>query len=435
MRTNFTLRGLMAGLALALLPAVVAAQFQLTAEVRPRTEFRNGFKTPTATGFDPAFFTEQRSRLYFDYKEEKYTFRLAMQDVRLWGEVPQIFKEDVGSSFLSEAWGEYKIGKTFSVRAGRQILSYDNQRFLGGLEWAQQGRRHDALLFKQENAEKKYKLHVALAFNTDDDRPEPGYLQAPGANFYTVGGNYKSLQFGWFNKEFEDKKGSVSVLALNATLQNPDSTVSNKQTFGLIPRYKVGKATLAADLYYQTGKVGDRSVNAFLAGANVTFPTKATPITVGFEHISGKDDDDESATLTHFTPDYGTNHAFNGFMDYFFVGPANGTVGVTDLYVKTKFNFAKGKLLAHVHEFMTGSTQISENEELGKSMGLELDLVYVRKLAPAVTLHVGYSHLLGTDTLLAIRPGNKKSNNWAWTMVTFKPVLYKSEDDKKKKKR
>jgi len=419
-----------------LLPAFAMAQFKLTAEVRPRTEFRNGFKTPTSDGFDPAFFTEQRSRLYVDFKDDKYALRFSLQDVRIWGEVPQIFKEDAGTSFLSEAWGQYFVSKTFSVKAGRQIISYDNQRFLGGLEWAQQGRRHDALLFINENKDTRTKLHVGLAFNADKDRPEFAYLQAPAANFYSVGGQYKHLQYAWYNKTFADKKGSLSLLALNAGTQNADSTVSNKQTFGIIPRIKAGKVALAADIYYQMGKAGDRNVSALLAGASATFKTKATPITLGFEYISGKDDDDESTDITNFSPDYGTNHAFNSLMDYFFVGPANGNVGVIDLYLKTKWKVGKGALLLHGHQFMTGSKQLDgEGAELGKSMGFELDAVYVRKLAPAVTLHVGASALLGSETLTTIRPGNQKFNQWAWTMITFKPTLFDSEEEKKKKKK
>ncbi len=402
------------------------SQFSISAEVRPRTEYRNGFKTPTSEGNDAAFFTEQRSRLYFGYKESKFKLQLTFQDVRLWGSEPQIFKQDIGNTFLSEAWGQYFITPKFSVKAGRQLISYDNQRFLGGLEWAQQGRRHDAVLFIHEDAEKKSKFHLGLAYNNDTDIAEPALLQRPGAQFYSVAGNYKSLQYAWYNKGLA--KGSISLLALNATLQNPDSTVSNKQTIGIIGNQMFGGVKLAADVYYQTGKIGDNSVNAFLAGINATFKTKITPLTIGVEHISGKSDDDNSTTITNFSPDYGTNHAFNGLMDYFFVGPANGNVGVTDLYLKSKFKLKKGALIANLHEFLAGSKQLSaDGSELSSAMGTELDLVYVTKLAESVTFHVGYSHLFGTDTLLELRPGNQKSNNWAWMMLTFKPKAYTFE--------
>ncbi|MEL6944590.1 MAG: hypothetical protein AAFO82_18165 [Bacteroidota bacterium] len=416
-------------LLLFLLGTELQAQFTLSAEVRPRSELRNGFKTPTSEGNVPAFFTEQRSRLYMDYAEEKYKFRLTLQDVRFWGEIPQIFKQENGNTFLSEAWGQYYFNDKFSVKAGRQIISYDNQRFLGGLEWAQQGRRHDALLFLYEDKESKTKLHTGFAFNNDDDVPEPRYLQTSGANFYSVGGNYKTLQYAWFNKKFD--KGSVSLLALNAGIQQPDSTVAYKQTFGFIPRFALTDGIkFGADVYYQTGKVGANDVNAILAGANLTFKTSLTPITVGAEYISGKNGDDTSTDIRHFTPDFGTNHAHNGFMDYFFVGPANGNVGVTDIFVKTKFGLKKGALIANVHEFLTGSTQFSkEGEELDKAMGLEVDLVYAVKLAPSVTFNLGYSQLFGTETLTTIRPGDQKMNSWAWTMITFKPGLLKTKKE------
>lgn len=422
-------------LAVLLSASLYAQTTAITAEVRPRSEFRNGFKTPAGDNDDAAFFTEQRSRIYLDHINDRYAVRVALQDVRLWGEEPQIFKNDAGNTFLAEAWGQYFIDERYSVRAGRQILSYDNQRFLGGLEWAQQGRRHDALLLMREDPKSRTKLHLGFAFNTDDDRPEPAYLQAPGANFYTVPGNYKALQFAWFHQDFSEERGGISLLALNDIRQNPDSTTSAKQTFGVIPRFMLGEIALAGDFYLQTGERSGRSVRAYLAGVNATFPTKLTPLTLGVEYISGQDDNGSADRLTAFSPDFGTNHAFNGFMDYFFVGPANGTVGVGDLYLKSKFKLGTdANLLVHAHQFLTGSTQLdAEGEQLDRSMGQEVDLVFVKKLAPAVTLHLGYSHLLGSETLLELRPGNRRGNNWAWTMITFKPQLFRTEEDKKKK--
>lgn len=412
------------------------AQFTLTAEVRPRSEFRNGFKTPTSSGNKAAFFTEQRSRLYFDYKEAKYKFRISMQDVRIWGETPQIFKEEDGNTYLSEAWGQYYFTDKFSVKAGRQIISYDNQRFLGGLEWAQQGRRHDALLLMHENSEKKLKFHIGVALNSDDDVAEPAYIQNPSASFYSVAGSYKNMEYAWFNKGLD--KGSVSLLALNATYQNAaDSSTYAKQTFGFVGKYGIAKnLTLAGDAYYQIGEVGASDIKAFLAGINLTLKTKLTPLKLGVEYISGKDDDDTSTDITNFSPDFGTNHAHNGFMDYFFVGPANGNVGVLDVYLKTKFKLGKGSLTANFHEFFTGSTQLAaDGAELSKAMGFEVDLVYGVSLSKTVKLNLGFSQLFASDTMLALRPGDSKSNNWAWFMLTFKPTLFKSRKEEELSKK
>jgi len=401
-------------------------QFKLSAEIRPRTEFRNGFKTPSSDGFQPAIFTEQRSRIYFEYTQPKYKLKLAFQDVRYWGQTPQIFKADVGNTFLSEAWGEVNLTEKVSLKVGRQIITYDNERYLGDLEWAQQGRRHDALLLKVEDASFKSKLHFGFAFNTDDDITEPTFLQTKGANYYSTVGSYKTMQYAWYNKGFES--GSVSLLALNLGLQNADTTVSNKQTLGFIGSKNVGKINLATDVYYQTGKIGTNDVGALLAGINATFKTKTTPITLGYEYVSGKDDADKSGKITNFNPDFGTNHAFNGFMDYFYLGQANGNVGVQDIYIKTKFKLGKGALMIHGHEFLTGSVQLKENgESLSAAMSTEIDLVYAQKIGGDISFNIGYSQMLATDTMLALRSGNKKSNNWAWMMITFNPTLFQSE--------
>lgn len=401
------------------------AQVTVSAEVRPRTEFRNGFKTLTDDSRDPSLFTEQRSRLYFDYADTAFRFRVAFQDIRVWGETTQIFKEEYGKAFLSEAWGQYYFNSAFSVKVGRQIISYDNERFLGGLEWAQQGRRHDALLLMYDK--NKTLFHFGLAYNQDDDVPEPAFLQGDGAGYYSVAGNYKTFQYGYFKKSGDN--GSLSLLAFNAGYQNADTTVSFKQTFGAVASKKLAGILLAGDFYYQTGELGSNKVNAMLGGINATVQTPVTPITIGFEHVSGKDDDDTSSDITAFNPEFGTNHAHNGYMDYFYVGPANGSVGVTDIYLKTSFKVAGGALKVNIHEFLTGSTQLgTEGDELSSAMGTEVDMVYIKKLKGGVVWNLGYSQMFGTDTMEALRGGDKSALQcWAWTMITFKPTLFTSK--------
>lgn len=238
------------------------------------------------------------------------------------------------------------------------------------------------------------------------------------------------MEYAWFNKKFDS--GDVSLLALNATYQNTaDSTNFSKQTLGITGKNKFGGITIGGDFYYQLGKIGSNDVGAMLAGINLTYNTKLTPIKIGVEYISGKDDTDTDSKVTNFSPDFGTNHAHNGFMDYFFVGPANGNIGVTDIYLKTKFKLKKGTLVANFHEFLTGSTQLDiSGDELSKPMGFEIDLVYAIQLSKGVKFNLGYSQMFATDTMLELRSGTEKLNSWAWMMVTFKPVLFKSKPKK-----
>jgi hypothetical protein len=49
-------------------------------------------------------------------------------------------------------------------------------------------------------------------------------------------------------------------------------------------------------------------------------------------------------------------------------------------------------------------------------------------LAPYASLTAGYSQMFGTETLQKLRGGDyKQTNNWAWLMISFKPVFIKEQ--------
>ena len=85
----------------------VAAQLTLTTQVRPRTEYRNGFGTLKPKINNAAFFTSQRSRLTLNYKTNRVIMQVAAQDVRVWGQDASTISNSDGSKLsLHEAWGE-----------------------------------------------------------------------------------------------------------------------------------------------------------------------------------------------------------------------------------------------------------------------------------------------------------------------------------------
>ncbi|MCK5699925.1 MAG: alginate export family protein, partial [Cyclobacteriaceae bacterium] len=285
------------------------AQLTLTGELRPRTEFRNGFKKLRDAGTDPAFFIEQRSRLYIDFKKDKIWLNIALQDVRIWGTVNQIYKADPSLQNVYEAWARYSFNEKYAFKVGRQAMNYDNARFMGNLDWAQQGRSHDALLFIKQDADRNCQLHLAFAYNQNVF--EPSKLSG---NDYLNMNNYKTMIMGWWNKKFED--GGISVLFHNDGRQvASDTSMAHRQTYAVLGNYNLGEIKLDGELYYQGGKNKSKtSVSGLLFTVHGTYTTDITPLTLGFEYLSGTsraDDKDKS-----FNPLYGTNHKFYGFMDY-----------------------------------------------------------------------------------------------------------------------
>lgn len=414
----------------------------ISGQVRPRFEFRNGFKKPVQEGEEPSAFMEQRGRINLLYKASKYNVKLSLQDVRIWGDVGQINKSDGLSSF-HEAYGEWLPNKNVAVKIGRQELVYNDARILGNLDWAAQGRAHDA--FKFVYTDSTWEAHFIATYNQDATVQEPAKLQSPtGGDFNGTGTSaigfklpypYMS-QMGYFKTTFA--KGDFSALIINDVTQKTTTTGNvNRLTIGIDPHYTLGKIKLSASAYYQIGKESDAmKSNGFLASLSATYNTgkKITP-TLGFDILSG-DDTTSKKVNEGFNPLYGTHHAFYGFMDYFYVGNGHSNTGLVDLYLKTDIKFKASKLMAHVHGFMSQSENFNRQKfvldgtkESAKYLGTELDLVYVKALTKNIKFNLGTSFMFATDGMYSIKGtsinpakdafNNMGVNNWSWAMIDF----------------
>ncbi|MGB0869223.1 MAG: alginate export family protein [Flavobacteriales bacterium] len=408
--------------ALAMLSFNSFAQLSIDGEFRPRTEYRHGFKQLATDDADAAFFTSQRTRLNAGYKTEKYDFHLSFQDTRIWGDAGQL-NENPFSLSIHQAWSNIHLSKKFDLKLGRQEIAYDDQRIFGNVGWAQQARSHDAAIVKYKND--GLNMDLGLAFNQNQAGLE-------GTN-YQIGNNYKSLQYLRVNKAWDNFEGSV--LVLNNGLQNltnspeEDYETFYSQTIGTHFKYKLNESLkFTGNVYFQTGKDrADRDVSAHLFGLEASYKEKDSKLNygLGFEMQSGNAYD-ENTKNNAFTPFYGTNHKFNGLMDYFYVGNHGNSVGLVDLYGKIGFKLKdKSQITAMAHYF-TSAEDI--NADGDRDLGTEIDLVYSHKLNADVTIKAGYSHMLASDGLAALRGGNAdNTNNWGWLMLVVKPKLFTSK--------
>ena len=88
------------------------AQFKIDGQILQRSEFRNGFGRLISEDQKPFAFIGHRARLQAAYEMENFTFYMSIQDVRVWGNTPQVKASD---NFLSlhEAWAIAKISDTW----------------------------------------------------------------------------------------------------------------------------------------------------------------------------------------------------------------------------------------------------------------------------------------------------------------------------------
>ncbi len=404
------------------------SQLNVGVDIRPRAEFRNGFKSLLGTDQDPAFFIEQRSRLRINYGAEKFSVKLSLQDVRIWGSTPQINKTD-GYFSVHEAYGEYRFNTKWAIRTGRQEISYDNQRLLGALDWAAQGRSHDAIKLTYDS-EKKLSIHLAAAYNQEGNHS--AFNNAEGGKlsgtYYSIN-NYKALTLLHASKSFSE--GKISFYVINNGMQRDTSQVYFTHTFGPYFTVSAGDINLEGSFFYQTGKDDeDINTNAYLAALAATYGV----VQVGVDVLSGNRPGNDGKR-TSFDPLYGTHHAFYGFMDYFHVGnphsqPGVGTTGLVDIFAKLKVPVSSSSTFhTHYHYFRSPVQLLRNGEDLNRTLGHEIDLMLTSKLAPEVNLTLGYSQMFATEAMEFIKGGNKdRLNNWAFVMLSFSPTIFSNQE-------
>ena len=394
------------------------AQLGFSGELRVRPEYRRGYNSLASADQDPAFFISQRTRLKLHYDQERFSFHIALQDVRTWGSTSQLNISDAYFS-IHEAWGGVQISEQFNLKVGRQELVYDDHRILGSVNWAQQGRSHDLVLLKFEK--NSFKWHTGLAYNQDK--------QQLSTNYYSVARNYKTMQFIWLHSEFENTR--ASVLFLNNGVQNADSTMRFSQTLGTYLNFDLGNLKLNLAGYYQMGKDAlKKDLSAGYVNIDLSWPLSFGLIpTLGLEYLSGTDQSND-LTNNSFSPLYGTNHKFNGHMDYFFVGSHMNNVGLTNPYLRLVYKLDKWVLAGTIHYFSSAGEILDPDDPaltLKNYLGTEVDLAVSWKVLDKLSVSAGYSQMFATNSMEAIKGGDSSTtNNWAWIMLAFTPDFLKS---------
>lgn len=399
------------------------AQLTLTGQVRTRTEYRDGAGTLGLKANTPALFTSQRSRISFNYKINHIIFQTSLQDVRVWGQDASTISNADGSKLsLHEAWAEIALANKkdtsfkhsavdyFAVKIGRQELAYDDGRLIGNMDWAQQARRHDAVVFKLLN--KGWQADAGFAFNQNTDafnyngtfytpanimpyvKDSKGNLTATPASFIPLSNavgvssktgspalqampstnglnqNYKALQYLYVAKTLNKTKLTGLILAdhfskyINDSVKNIAGTdtgyvygkhfnqkgVNSRFTTGvLLNSFLDSKKafTLAAAFYYQSGKDRDaQNLSAYTSTVSLAFTKNKFTYTAGWDYVSGNDAFSSSTTNHRFDPLYGTPHKFWGMMDYFYVGTGSPTGGLSNPFAKVKYASAGKRFTA-----------------------------------------------------------------------------------------
>ena len=413
-------------------------QFSLSAEIKPRTEFRNGFRKLSAIDTTANFVTTQRSRLNFNYDSKFLKVVFSPQDIRTWGD--QDPRSTGGTLQLFNAFAEIALKDNFttpldsghlllSLKAGRFPIMYDNQRLFAQNDWRQSARSHDAFVMKARK--KDLEIDLTAAYNQSSDSNLFG-------NYYPsskIGNNYKVLGILWIKK----KIGKEFTISSITTADGFDINTTKVQTLfrgtmgGRIEwERKTFYATVSA--YLQNGKQWNnkeiQNINAYYFQPEIKYTgLKNWTLRLGAEFFSGDNTLSKTNEINTFVPLYGVAHRFNGNIDFFTQFPKdiqNG--GLFNPYLFFLYDVNKKlSIKSDFHAFYNQFAIADANKNLMPLyLGFEQDILLVYKIQNNVKIEFGTSYLTPTASLQEIQKGSfPKTAFWSYFQITATPEFFK----------
>ena len=305
------------------------------------------------------------------------------------------------------AWGDFTIpaylyegyvqednifGSDLSIRFGRQILSYDDQRIIGGLKWSLATPNFDdaiKLMYNSDEfdvdafAAKKNECFLTEACDDDD-------LYGVHATIKTIADNTLSVY------TFIEHEGSLTRYTLGARLKGEFSGVD----YTLELPFQTGQESDTVDIsaYAFAGRAGYN-----LGGAN--------DIRIGGEFVYATGDDGTVGENGAFSVIQGTNHAHLGNMDQI------GAGGMTDIMAYNINGSAKATPDLKVIGAYWMFTEVEVGVGVPDDLGSEIDVTAIYKYNKALTLKGGYSMFFPGDQQEFIDGLATETRHWGWLMA------------------
>lgn len=424
---------------------ISAQDFLIDAELRPRMEMRNGYQKPLTTEQKPSFLISNRTRLGAEFDSKMIKARFTIQDARVWGQ-NRIEANNIGLSFF-EAWAELNFAKNFGFRIGRQALSYDYKRLFGESDWTMFGKSHDLGVLKYVNDSIKLYVDFGMAYNTDGENnmetvyDNPKLYQAmtflhmeklfcntfkTSAMF--VEESFQNLQNDSLNQQYIDGHYRRFTIGANFEMNNKKIPVN----FILTGYYQLGNSVAKTDSI--DGKSVHKKLNSFLLAALINYRIiKQLEVCIGGDFYSGSDFYSEKDNTWNKL--YGTNHSYNGSMEYWRDVPNEGLV---DIYGGIKGFFGQKVTASMLYHFFMTEKILQTAGTSGKALGSEIDLTVKYDIFKFVRFEGGWSIYFNSEnTKLMKHIGREVETcfqHWVYASLKINPQLFNTKNHKNKQK-
>ncbi len=291
---------------------------------------------------------------------------------------------DPETTELDQGYLQYQFGST-SVKFGRQVITYDNHRFVGHVGWRQDRQTFDGLTINSQPIE-GLKLNYAYLEQRNRIFAEAGDLPAKD---HLLNGSYQTPfgTLGAYGYLLEVDEGSNNTLDTFGA-RFGGSTAGNG--FNLI--YALEFAT-------QTFESGSTEYDAdyLFVEAGAKFGQLTTKL--GYE-VLGSDDGQFG-----FQTPLATLHKFNGWADQFLSTPLEG---LKNLSITFAAPLAGGNASLVYHDFESDDSTAGVDD-----LGSEVDLLYARKFCDHYNAGIKYAAYSAGDVKV------DTDKLWLWVGASF----------------
>lgn len=260
---------------------------------------------------------------------------------------------------FDQAYLQYKVGKT-TIKAGRQVINLDNQRFIGSVDWRQMMQSFDAVLLTDTTVDN-------LTLTGGYIRSIAGITNAPvtlrnRGNSIVLNGSYK----------FNDM---LKVTAYDYRLASTHDTAGVAMT-GDVPLgiakigYRAEYARQGDASQESLGGIKNAQADAHYYNLDALANVSGVLVGAGYEVLSGSTGSDGK---TAFQTPLATLHAFNGWADKFLTTPTGGLCDASATFGYT--SPALGKAVIVYHDFKTDHVMATKSD-----LGHEWDMLYTNAI-------------------------------------------------------
>jgi hypothetical protein len=296
-----------------------------------------------------------------------------------------VIADPQGTDF-NQYWLQWRGAKETGVRAGRQRITFGNERFVGAVGWRQNEQTFDALRLDTKA------IPGAVANYVYVDRVQRVFGPDSGVPPATLASDSHLL-------DVRTTSLPVGTLVLHAELLDFENAPQlSLDTAGL--RYEGERPVLgewkggwALEYALQRDAGANAAeVDAFYGLAELRLQSAKLGFTAGYEVLSGERGTFTATTNPAFQTPLATLHAFQGWADKFLTTPS---AGIEDLWLGANGTLAGWNLKLAWHDFGAEAT--------GADYGTEWDASVSRKFAKRYELLVKYADYSADELLTDTR--------------------------------